>query len=468
VLIIVQNLPVPLDRRVWLECCALVEAGYGVSVICPKGPGEPSFQLIDGVHIHKYAPPRPAAGVLGYLVEFVYCWVRTALLSVRVLRREGFDIVQACNPPDTYFLLARLYRLLGKRFVYDQHDLNPEVFLARFGEPRTFSAKAQLSFLRRLEAWTYRTAHHVVVTNESYRRVAIERGGVPKDRVTVVRSAPDTSRMRPVPPHEPLRGGARYLVAYLGIMGPQDGVDLLLRAWAHLTGALGRDDAHLALLGFGDCLDDLRRLADDLGISDRVTFTGRVGPEAIAAYLSTADLGVCPDPSNPLNDVSTMNKVLEYMAYAVPVVAFDLPETRVSAGDAAVYVPSPDPTALARAVDGLLADDEARMRLAVQARRRVRTLHDWQAQQERYVTVYEALLGVPAQRSAAWPEVERRESDREPDHGSTPLVDEQGNELVDLRGPAALMRFVRQRTGEVDAVTTAPAGEPDVPQEGRA
>lgn len=404
VLVIVQNLPVPLDRRVWLECQALVASGIGVSVICPKGPGDPSFAVIDGVPVHKYRPAPATSGLLSYLFEFVYSWIRTALLSIRVRRRDGFDVIQACNPPDTYWALARLWRRRGVRFVYDQHDLNPEVFRSRFGEPRGLVATAQYRTLTWLERSTYRTADEVVSTNESYRRIAVERGGLAPERVTVVRSGPDTSRMRPRAAEPELRKGRRHLAVYLGIMGPQDGVDVALHAMDDLVRRQGRDDVHLALLGFGDSLPGLQKLATELGLDDRVTFTGRADAELIARYLSTASLGVCPDPSNPLNDVSTMNKVMEYMAFAVPVVTFDLAETRVSAGDTGVYVaPDRGAAGLAEEMARLLDDEDRRVELALAARRRAATELDWAEQAVQYVGVHRRVLGLPPAERAARP-----------------------------------------------------------------
>ena len=401
VLVIVQNLPVPFDRRVWLECQALVAAGFTVSVICPKGPGDPGHQVIDGVSIHKYRPAPPTAGLLSYLWEFVYSWVRTALLSVRVRRRTGFDVIQACNPPDTYWLLARLWRSRGVRFVYDQHDLNPEVFLSRFGRPRGAVARLQYRTLLWLERSTYRAADEVISTNQSYRRVAIERGDRRPERVTVVRSGPDTRRMAPRPPVPELRHGRRHLLVYLGIMGPQDGVDQALRALALLVHEHHRDDVHLALLGFGDCLEELKALAVELDVADRTTFTGRAGPETVADHLSTAVLGLSPDPSNPLNDVSTMNKVMEYMAFATPVVSFDLTETRVSAGPTGTYAdPASGPAGLAAAVLELLDDPERRLRLALAARARAVSELDWRPQAESYVEVFRRVCGLePAARA---------------------------------------------------------------------
>jgi glycosyltransferase involved in cell wall biosynthesis len=402
-----------------------------VSVICPKGPGDPERQTIDDVHIYKYQPPPAAAGAVGYLWEFIYCWFRTAALSLRVQREVGFEVLQACNPPDTYFALAWLHRLRGVRFVYDQHDLNPEVFLSRFGAPRGPVARAQLSFLRMLERLTYRCADHVISTNESYRAVAMGRGGVMPENVTVVRSGPDTATMRPGEPEPALRCGKRYLGVYLGIMGPQDGVDRLLRSWADLVHDLGRRDCHLALLGFGDCLEDLKVQAHELGLDDYVTFTGRADRQMIARYLSTADLGLGPDAKSPLNDVSTMNKTMEYMAYALPVVTSNLAETRVSAGDTAVYVDSDDERAFAQAVHEVLDDEDRRVDLAMRARSRVAEHLDWHSQSQAYVAVFDRLCNFVSTPLPA----------RVPASGNGP--DEWGRWLVDVSDPAALADFVR-------------------------
>jgi glycosyltransferase involved in cell wall biosynthesis len=442
VLIVVQNLPVPLDRRVWLECKALVAAGYGVSVICIAGPGDPPYEMLDGVHIYKYRPAPQARGALGFLWEFAYSWCRAAALSIRVWRRHGFDVIQACNPPDTYWLLGALYRLARKRFVYDQHDLNPEVFLSRFGQPRGPVQRLQYRMLLTMERLTYRFADRVISTNESYREIAIARGHRSPADVTVVRSGPDTGRMRPVADIEDLRRGKRHLACYLGIMGPQDGVDVLLHAIDHYVHGLGRTDCHFALMGFGDCLEDLRRDCTARGLDDVVTFTGRVEAPAIAAYLSAADVGLSPDPLSPLNDVSTMNKTMEYMAYAVPVVAFELKETRVSAGEAAIYVEPGDIAGFAEAVARLLDDDDLRADMALHARQRAASELDWEPQARAYVQVYDALCGVRRDDgvgSGTWPHVDRRKrTDGEP-------RDHSGQRLVDLRSREELRRFVTRR-----------------------
>jgi glycosyltransferase involved in cell wall biosynthesis len=387
VLIIVQNLPVPFDRRVWLEACALRDAGFQVSVVCPKAPGDPSFQEIDGIRIRKYAPPPPTSGTLSYVWEFAYCWVRTFALVLRAAAREGFDVIQACNPPDTYWALAAPFKPFGKRFVFDQHDLCPEVYVSRFPNGSRLVTRA----LTLLERATYALADHVVATNDSYRDTALRRGKVRADRVTVVRTGPDPERLTKGTPVPRWRSGRRYLCAYLGVMAPQDGVDRALRAAAAIVRS-GRDDVHFLFMGSGDSYDELVSLADQLGITDRVTFTGRIPDETVWEVLSTADVGLSPDPLNPLNDVSTMNKTMEYMAFELPVVAFDLRETRVSAGPAAVYVQPNDTDAFARAIVELLDDPEQRAEMGRQGRERVERELAWRHQAPQYLRVYESLF----------------------------------------------------------------------------
>ncbi|WP_417563754.1 glycosyltransferase family 4 protein [Microbacterium sp.] len=439
VLIIVQNLPVPLDRRVWLECQALNAQGYEVSVICPKGPGDPSSQDIDGVHIHKYTPAPEAKGLIGFAVEFAYSWVRTALLSLRVRRRHGFDVIQACNPPDTYWLLALLWRVRGVRFVFDQHDLNPELYISRFGRPTSISGRMQLGGLVQLERNTYRVADRVISTNGSYKRIAERRGKVRPELVTVVRSGPDTTLMRPVYPDRTIRDGADHLLAYLGIMGPQDGVENILALMDELVHRRGRTRTRAVLMGFGDCLDDLKRECTRRRLDDNVVFTGRVGPNQIAQFLSSADIGLGPDLNTPLNNVSTMNKTMEYMAYGVPSVSFDLIETRVSAGDTGVFVPSGDISAFADAVEALLDDPDRRVELGLAARRRVVRDLDWQPQAEAYVGVFDDLLGnAPTdERRMRWPYVARAATTAGPAEPN----------YVDLDDESELGRFLRERTG---------------------
>lgn len=432
VLIIVQNLPVPLDRRVWLECQALVARGYRVSVICPKGPGDPARQHLDGVDIYKYRPAPDTAGLLSFVWEFAYSWVRTAWLSFEVWRAARFDIIQACNPPDTYWLLARLWRTRGVKFVFDQHDLNPELFRSRFGEPDGGLPALEYQGLLWLERQTFRTADHVISTNESYKRVAIERGNRDPDEVTVVRSGPDTQQMRPIYPENP-RTPDGFVLAYLGIMGPQDGVDQVLLVMDELVHARGRVEVSATLMGFGDSLEDLKAQAAQLRLDDHVTFTGRVDRAAIGEQLSRADIGVCPDRKTPLNDVSTMNKTMEYMAYGLPSVAYDLTETRVSGADSVKYVPSGDIGAFADEIERLIDDPQQRVQLGRRARERVSTILDWRPQAEAYVSVFDRLSGFHQVGPAV------------PASGAVLVADAQGRRYVPLDDDAEFTRYLIER-----------------------
>ena len=432
VVIIVQNLPVPLDRRVWLECQALIARGYSVSVICPKGPGDPARQCIDGVDIYKYAPAREAEGLLGFMWEFAYSWVRTAWLSLAAWRHRRFNIIQACNPPDTFWLLALLWRARGVRFIFDHHDLNPELFLSRFGAPQGIGQRLQYAGLKWLERRSFRTADRITSTNESYKATAVRRGGRRAEHVTVVRSGPDTKQMRPIYPGNP-RSADGINLAYLGIMGPQDGVDQVLLVMNELVHKRGRTQVTATLLGFGDCLEELKRQSVELGLDDHVTFTGRVDRIAIAEYLSSADIGLCPDLKTPLNDLSTMNKTMEYMSYGLPSISFDLVETRVSGGDTLLYVPSGDTNAFADAVERLIDDPSLRVELGRKARERVSTQLDWRPQAEAYVGVFDQVSGF----SQPGPAV--------PDDGTTADSDAQGRQYVDLEDSDEFERYLRER-----------------------
>ena len=387
ILIIVQNLPVPFDRRVWLECRALTEAGYSVSVICPKGPEDPSELVIDGVTLYKYRPYAAGTSKATFVGEYLYCFAVTAWLTAKAWRRCRFEVLQACNPPDIFWPIALALRALGVRFVFDHHDLCPELYESRFDG----GSKALHRGLLALEWCTHHSAHHVIVTNDSYRHVALTRGGKRDRDVTVVRTGPDPDRLRPGPPDPQLRRGRPHLVAYLGVMSPQDGVDLAVRAADHIVHRLERRDISFTLIGSGDSFAQLVALRDELGLEDYVEFTGRVSDETVARILSTADVGLCPDAKNPLNDVSTMNKTMEYMAFALPVVAFDLHETRVSAGDAAVYA-SPNKVAdLARLVVELIDDEPRRRSMGASGRARVVDTLAWAHQRADYVGVYDEL-----------------------------------------------------------------------------
>lgn len=390
VLILVENLSVPFDRRVWQEGRALTDAGFAVTVICPTGTNRDHLldEVIDGVRILRY-PLRPAAGgPAGYLREYGLALWHTLRLAVKVRRQGPIDAVHACNPPDLLFLVALALRPFGARFVFDHHDLVPELFQSRFSRSSALLYRAT----RFVERLTFAAADGVISTNESYRRVAIERGKVSPDRVTVVRSAPDLSRFVPRPPDDSLRRGKRYLLAYLGVMGPQDGVDYALRALDLLRDKLGRHDFHCIFMGAGDSYDDMIALSKQLGVDDIVEFPGRVPDEYVQRCLSTADVCLSPDPRNPLNDVSTMNKVLEYMAMARPIVSFELIEARHSAGDAAIYVPANDEEAFAQAISDLLDDPARRTEMGQSGRTRLEEHLSWDSSRRHLVEFYQRMI----------------------------------------------------------------------------
>ncbi|WP_410787987.1 glycosyltransferase family 4 protein [Kribbella sp. C-35] len=390
VLIIIQNLWVPFDRRVWLECQALVAAGYDVTVVCPKGPGDPSYEVIDGVTVHKYKAYAPGGSKISFVWEYAYSFLATLRLVFRARKAGKFKVLQACNPPDIFWPIAMLLRRLdGTRFVFDHHDLCPELFQSRFGGTNSLPYKG----LRFLERMTHRKADHVISTNDSYRRIAITRSGKANHDVTVVRTGPDPDKLLRGGADESLRRGHRYLVTYIGVMGPQDGVDIVVRAADHIVNNLQRTDIAFTLMGGGDSFDDVVALRDELGLTEYIEFTGRVPDETVRAVMSTADLGLSPDPKNPLNDVSTMNKTMEYMAFELPVVAFDLVETKVSAADAAVYVEPNDVAQYGDAIVELLDDQVRRRRMAKLGRERVEQVLAWRHQQKAYLEVYDHLTG---------------------------------------------------------------------------
>lgn len=402
VLIIVQNLPVPFDRRVWLEATTLTRAGYVVSVICPKARGfTRGFEVLDGVHIHRYSLPFDAAGTLGFVAEFLWCFLRTVGMTLRVaLRGRGFDVLHICNPPETYWPLAMVCRALGKRFVFDHHDLSPEMYRVKFGGGSTL-ADAGLRFLERM---TFRAADIVITTNESHRRVARERGGVAEDGVHVVRSGPDLARFSVHPPEPAWRRGKQYLLVYLGEICSQDGVEHLIRALLALRQEFGRDDVHCVLVGGGPHQPAVRAYADSLGVADLCTFTGQVSDvEELCRILSSADVGIVPDPVNPYSDASTMNKVMEYMFFGLPVVGYDLTENRFSAGEAGTFVAGDQGAGLAKAIDALLDDPRRRAAMGRVGAQRVRDELAWEHSVPALLAAYTQVTAPPGQRGLTAP-----------------------------------------------------------------
>lgn len=385
VLIIVENLPLPFDRRVWQEATALRDSGCQVSIICPKGRDYTrSYECLEGIHIHRHPLPFEADSAIGYGLEYCVSLFWELVLSLRIAVGRGFDVVQACNPPDTIFLVGRIFKLFGKRFIFDHHDINPELYEAKFQRRDRW-----YRLLCLLERWTFATADVSIATNESYRRIAIERGAMPPERVFVVRSGPDLRRLCRTPPREELKRGKRFLVGYVGVIGKQEGVDLLLQSIAHMRRDLGRRDVHVAIVGSGTEVPSLQAMSRSLDLDDCVEFMGRVPDRDLWEILGTADVCVNPDRANEMNDKSTMNKILEYMALGKPIVQFDLTEGRYSAGQSSLYARPNDVRDFAEKLCQLLDDATLRERMSLIGRSRVEGELAWHHQVPRLLAAYE-------------------------------------------------------------------------------
>jgi glycosyltransferase involved in cell wall biosynthesis len=391
VLIISENAPVPADRRVWNISRTLTAAGWQVVIACAQGPDrdDAPYEVLEGIEIHRY-PLRPAGSTLGYAREYGQALWRLRKLVRRLAGERRFDVVHACNPPDLLLLAARSLRRQGTRFIFDHHDLVPELYRSRFGRGEDLGYRATL----RAERLAYRMADVSLATNGSYARVAVERGGMDPEDVFVVRNGPDLTRFRPVAADPAWRRGRAHLISYLGIMGPQDGVDHALRALAALRTM--RDDWHAVFVGDGDALPAMRALADELALGDHVEFAGWRGDDDIRLILSSSDVCLAPDPPSPLNDVSTMIKIPEYMALGRAVASYALPESRVSAGDSALYAAPGDPDSLGRCVAELLDDPALRERMGALARERIETELSWQHSEGALLAAYARVLSRPA------------------------------------------------------------------------
>jgi glycosyltransferase involved in cell wall biosynthesis len=389
ILIIVQNLPVPFDRRVWQEATSLRRDGFGVAVICPmKGTCNVGYERLEDVDIYRYRLIYEAnKGIAGYFIEFVYCWLATLWLALKAYTRRPFHAIHACNPPDTFFALALLFRPLGVKFVFDHHDLCPEMYVAK-GHPRTGPLYRGLLMLERM---TLKSADAVIAVNQSHRAIALRRGGIADSTVTVVRSGPRCVWADIYAPCPELKRGHPYMVVYLGEMCEQDGVDHLLHAIQHYR-ATAPDDTLFAFVGGGPDQPRMKAMAEQMGLGPVVHFTGRIPDEHLWAYLSTAELCVDPDPFSEWSNLSTMNKIIEYMAFGRPIVAFDLIEHRHSAESAAVYVEGNDDAALARAIRELLLDVERRHTMSQFGRARFREVLAWENSEKRLIATYHRLF----------------------------------------------------------------------------
>lgn len=374
ILIVVENLPVPLDRRVWLEATTLQAAGYDVSVICPMGRGwDKPYEVIEGVHIYRHSePPEAHSGAVAYAREYghaIWHWFRLARV---VWKERGFDVIQGCNPPDLIFILAWWYRLWGVTYMFDHHDVCPELFEAKFGK-KGLLYKVMLIW----ERITFATASVSIATNESFKRIAVRRGKMAPDDVFVVRSAPKIDNFIPGPGDLSYRRGAGTVLGYVGVIGQQEGMDLLVEAADHLINRLGKSDVHFVIVGFGPHLEIVQDDVKSHGLESYFTFTGALYGTDMLDVLNAVDIGVSPDPKNPMNDISTMNKVMEYMTLEKPSVQFDLTEGRVSAQGASLYARANDPVDFGNKIAALMDDPAARTRMGREGRTRVLDQLSW-------------------------------------------------------------------------------------------
>lgn len=392
VLILVENLPVPFDRRVWQEATSLTEAGYEVTVICPKGKGlTKSHEFIEGIHVYRHPLPRERGGPLGYLFEYGSALFWEFLLTTWVALTRGFDVVHACNPPDLIVLVAAPFKLFGKRFVFDHHDISPELYEVKFGRRDFF-----YRLLRRFERLTYALADVSIATNESYRQIAIQRGRMKEDRVFVVRSSPDSNKFRVPIRHTRQHSDSVITVGYIGIMGDQDGVDGLLRIARTLVHERKRDDIRFVLIGSGPELERLHELAAELDLADHVQFTGYLSGKHLIASLASIDIGAVPDPKNDYTDKCTMNKIMEYMALEKPIVQYDLSEGRRSAGDSSLYARPGDEAGFADLIERLAEDPALRKELGRRGKARFESVLDWQFEVPKLLAAYDKVFTRPS------------------------------------------------------------------------
>lgn len=372
VLIVVENLPVPLDRRVWLEATSLTAAGYDVSVICPMGRGwDAPQEVIDGVHIHRHpAPPEAHSGAAAYVREYLHAIRHWFRLAGVVRRARGFDVIHGCNPPDLVWLLALRYRLAGVRYLFDHHDVCPELFEAKFDRRGPLYA-----VMRLMERINFACAQVSIATNESFARIARTRGGMNGKDVFVVRSAPRTETFLPGP-GDPKYRKAGTVLGWIGIIGQQEGLELMVEAVEHLA-ATGKTDVHVIVVGFGPHQQVIEDVVARAGLTDRFTFTGALYGAEMLGALNAIDIGLAPDPRNAMNDISTMNKVMEYMTLEKPCVQFDLTEGRASASDASLYARANDPKDFAAKIAWLMDHPEEARAMGKRGRARVLDTLSW-------------------------------------------------------------------------------------------
>jgi glycosyltransferase involved in cell wall biosynthesis len=373
VLIVVENLPVPFDRRVWAEATTLAAHGYTVSVISPKGNGfEAEYEHLDGVHVYRHDLPPEGNSAGGYLREYGSALWNELRLAMKVKRERGIDILHGCNPPDLIFLVAWAMRLFGVRYLFDHHDICPELYEAKF-DKRGLLWKAMVLF----EWLTFKTATVSIATNESYAEIARRRGGMKAEDVFVVRSGPKIEKLEIRPPRVELKKGAKFLIGYVGVIGQQEGLDLLVASAEHMIRNMGRTDVHFGIVGGGPALEEIKADVAARGLDGYFTFTGRAPDDLLLDMLNTADVCVNPDRVSPMNDLSTMNKIMEYMTLAKPIVQYELKEGRASAAEASLYATPNDTVDFAEKVVTLLEDPTKREEMGRIGRERVQAALSW-------------------------------------------------------------------------------------------
>lgn len=392
VLMLLENLPYQRDPRVKSEVNTLVMAGYKVTVICPRARrSERQKVLHENVHLYQFPELTLQSNFIGHLCEYGWSMLMIYAMSIVVWIKEGFDILHAHNPPDTFFPLAAFYKLVGKKFVYDHHDLSPELYDFRYGASETSVVHKLLVLFENL---TCKLADHVIATNESYKAIEISRGGVSPHKITIVRNGPNLERVQIGKPDSGLRKKAKTILGYFGNIGPQDGVDYIIRALHHLVNDFKIDNVFCIVAGKGDALPGITRLVKKLELEEYVWVTGWLADEDFFRYMSTIDIALTPDPSNSFNDKCTMIKVMEYMALGKPIVAFDLPEHRVTAQSAALYATVNDERDFAKQIINLMKDAELRQSMGRIGRDRIETELAWSYQATRLVAAYSSLQGV--------------------------------------------------------------------------
>ncbi|HAZ0569880.1 TPA: glycosyltransferase family 4 protein [Enterococcus faecium] len=389
VLIIVENLPVPFDTRVWQEATTLVANGYTVSVICPKGKGYTAEEeVIQGVHIFRHDLPTEGNGAIGYLREYITALREELRLAKKIYKEIGFDVIHGCNPPDDIYLVAQRFKKYGVKYVFDHHDICPELFEAKFGHASGPLYWSQVF----MERQTYKHCTFAFVTNESYKKIAIERGKMDPNKVIVLRSGPKLERMKIQPPVESIKRGKKYMVGYLGVIGQQEGIEFILEAAKYCRETLNRNDIFWGIVGGGPHVAALREMCSKMGLDDCVEFTGRVPDQQLLDYLNTADVCVNSDTYNSMNDKSTMNKILEYMALAKPIVQFELTEGYYSAQEASLYAEQNNAKDMADKIIYLLENPKVRKKMGEFGRNRVINELSWEHTSKALLEGYEKLF----------------------------------------------------------------------------